>query len=617
MLLFALLACKPPDDEVVTGVPDEPGNNPIVPEVALFPWPSNLWLEPDPTTRTGLHLALPDEHMPDVGGSALFADQDGFSRVAPILTHFPEGIDGSTLPTLPQTVEPDSPVLLVDAGTLTLTPALVELDGYANVAQQSLIIRPQVTLAPDTNYVVLVRKGVRSLAGEDLRVTKAFRALRDGLATDSSVAESLRADFQPVNTVIEGLGIDPEDVVSGWTFHTRSEGQILDKAVAMHDIVAGASLGTWTEVSREDDGANWVIEGVVDVPDFLGPDDRIALDADGVPIVEGTRPMDFLVTIPHTVVAPRPTMVFGHGFFSAKEEPTWGSLQQLIQPWQIPTVSTSFLGFTEDDLASSAGALGGDVESLLAVVDMQLQSHANHTALARIIEDQLEDDIVIDGPSGPFQPLDASRIDYMGISNGGTQGYTLLTASPKFTRGALVVGGGGWSHITQRATQWNTMGAIISTKYPDDRELQLVLALMQQVLDPIDSLNFVEHLVDDRLPGRPPVEVSLHMAVGDCQVHNMTTEWVARSAGIPLVTPTVRDVWGLETIAGSSNGLDVPAGLIIYDEGFDVTPDNVAPPVDNGAHESIRDLASYKENVGRFLETGDIVDVCDGPCDPD
>ena len=27
--------------------------------------------------------------------------------------------------------------------------------------------------------------------------------------------------------------------------------------------------------------------------------------------------------------------------------------------------------------------------------------------------------------------------------------------------------------------------------------------------------------------------------------------------------------------------------------------------------------SSYPENVGRFLETGDIVDVCDGPCDPD
>ncbi|MEZ4316085.1 MAG: hypothetical protein R3F61_01210 [Myxococcota bacterium] len=616
MWVLALLACTP-EPEVLTGVPDEPGANPIVPEVPLFPWPSSMALSEDPSTRTGWHLDLPAQHLPDVGGPELFADHDGFSRVSPLLTFFPEGIDRDTLPTLPETVDEASPVLLVNAATLELAPVLVELDGYADVPQQSLILRPQITLAPDADWVVLIRRGVTGPDGADLRVTKAFRALRDGLPTDSNTTESLRAGFQPVLDVIEGLAIDPEDVVSGWVFHTRSEGQILDPALAMHDRVIASTLGPWTELSREDDGNNWVIEGTVDVPDFLGTDDRITLDEDGVPVVEGMRAMDVLVTIPHTVDEPRPVLLFGHGFFSAKEETTWGSLQQSLQPWRFPAVSTSFLGFTEDDLTSSAGGLAGDIATLQRVVDQQLQSHANHTALVRVIEEQLQDDIVIEGPSGPFHPLDASRVNYLGISNGGTQGYTMFATSPKLTRGALVVGGGGWSHITQRAAQWRTLGQVIDSKYPDDRELQTVLALMQQVFDPIDSLNFADHLVTDRLPGRPPVEISLHMAVGDAQVHNMTTEWVARSAGIPLAVPSSREVWGLDTIPASAQGFDGPAGLVIYDEGFDVTPDNVAPLDDNGAHESIRDLLSYRENVGRFLETGEITVVCDGPCDPE
>jgi len=612
-----LLACTP-QPEVIVGVPNEAGNNPLVPEFPMFPWPSSMYLVEDPSTRTGLAVALPPEHIPDVGGADLFAEMDGFSRVSPILTYFVDGVDPQTLPTLPESVGSDSSVMLIRADGFEQEPILVELDGYASVSQQSLIIRPQVTLAADMDYVVLIRSSVKHADGSEILANKAFRALRDGLPTDSDTTESLRAGFAPVLDSIDALGLLPEEVVSGWVFHTRSEGQIIDPLVAMHDVMAGAVLPDWVEVSREEDGANTLIEGTIEVPNFIGDDSLVSLDAEGEPVVQGTRTMEFLVTIPNTVDEPRPVLVFGHGFFSSRQEPTWGSLQQSLQPWRYPAVTTDFLGFTEDDLSSSAAALAGDIPALNRVVDLQRQSHANHTALVRVIEEQLDADIELDGPSGPYGPLDSSQVNYMGISNGGTQGYTLLAASPKFTRGALVVGGGGWSHITQRAVQWNTMGQILTAKYPDPRELQLVLGLMQQALDPIDALNFVEHLVDDRLPGRPPMEVTLHMAVGDSQVSNMTTEWVARAANIPLVVPSSREVWGLDTIGASASGLDVPAGLIIYDEGYPVQPEgNVAPTVDNGAHETIRDLLSYRDNVGGFLETGEIVQVCDGGCDPD
>jgi hypothetical protein len=56
----------------------------------------------------------------------------------------------------------------------------------------------------------------------------------------------------------------------------------------------------------------------------------------------------------------------------------------------------------------------------------------------------------------------------------------------------------------------------------------------------------------------------------------------------------------------------------VYDENYPALPEgNVPPAEDNGAHETIRLTEAYKEQMGTFLETGRIVQVCDGACDPD
>ena len=109
--------------------------------------------------------------------------------------------------------------------------------------------------------------------------------------------------------------------------------------------------------------------------------------------------------------------------------------------------------------------------------------------------------------------VDPAAVSYLGISNGGSQGLPILVASPVLTRGVLVVPGGGWSHMLQRAVQWNALGSLLELQYPDPRELQLVMGLTQTVFDPVDAVNFAEHLTDDRLPGRLPMQVTLRRGV--------------------------------------------------------------------------------------------------------
>lgn len=607
LLLVALVGCnKDPD---LTGIPNLPGGNPLVPDEPMFPFPSDFYLVDDASTATGKRVAFPAEALPEGLPPEMFV-ADGFSRVQPILALLDGGVDPASLPDPHDpgaSIADGSPVWLLRADDGARVPVLAEVDGQAAVvADQALIVRPHVALDPATTYVVVLRDGLRTADGGAHEPTKAFRALRDGLSTDSDAVESLRDDFETVNAAIAAQGLDPEEVVLAWSFTTRSREEVTAPLLAMHDEMMAAELGAFVVESDTVDGDNRLIRGTFTAPDFLGDDSRIALDG-GAPVVRGTKAVDVLVTLPIGIDGPRPVMVFGHGFFSSIEEPTWSSLNDSLHRWEMSAVSTKFLGFNEEDQIASLGILGGEMARLGEVVDQQLQSQANHTAMVRVIREQLADDV---------PELDPDAIVYMGISNGGTQGLTLLTASPNLSRGAFVVPGGGWSHMLQRAVQWNTLGGLLETRYPDPAELQLVMSLAQIVFDPVDSLNWVDKLVNDRFPGRPPVEVTVHMAVGDCQVANLVTEWVVRTAQIPVVTPSTVVPWGVEQVTAPEPGGN--AAMLVYDEGYPPLPEgNLPPATDNGAHETIRGLEAYKQQMGTFLETGRIVQVCDGACDPD
>ena len=610
-----------PEPEVLTGIANEPGGNPLVPDMAAYPFPSDFYLTEDPTTATGRRVSMNDDAMPEGLLAATFAGADGFSRVTPILAYLDGGVDPACLPDLgdPSAAQADgSPVWLLHADTGERVPLLVEVDLHAvGPHEQSLIIRPQITLEPDAGYVVVLRDHLVSADGvSSPSPTDAFRALRDGITTDCDAVEAQRADFEVVNAVIEAAGVDPAQVVLAWIFHTRSEEQLTEALVTMQAVAADWPLDGWSIDSDVWDGEDRLIRGTFVAPDFLGEDEWIEVDGAGQAIQHGTREVPFMLTIPITAsTLTRPVIVFGHGFFSAMEEPTWSSLNRGLQSWEMMAATTEFIGFCENDFVASFAIIAGDLNQLWKVISQQMQSHVHFTLLARLLAEELATEVTADDTT-PL--IDPGAVHYMGISNGGTQGLVIMAASPAFDRGVLVVPGGGWSHMIQRAVQWNELGTILSERYPDPRDLQLGLSLMQLLFDPIDSLNWAHRLTQDRFDGRDGVEVTLHEAVGDCQVSNMVTEWVARSGDIPLVTPSPREVWGLDTVtADPPGGTDAASALLLYDEGYPPLPEgNSAPLEDNDAHGTVRDLEVYTEQVGTFLETGVIVQVCDGACDP-
>jgi hypothetical protein len=591
---------------MITGISNLPGGNPLVPRAAMYPYPSDFYTVPD-DTRTGLRVQLPEEAMPEGLPISLWADHDGFSRIPAILARFDAELDPSTLPPASDpgaSLADDASIVLLEAtGGWQRVPFLAELDqGAFSPLDQALIVRPHRALAAATRHVVLIRDGVRQADGSPLIPSDAFRALRDGIATDSDAVESMRGQFEDVNAAIAATGIDPASVVLGWRFTTRSEEQVTGPLLAIQAVMEAAEL-TWVVDSDVDEGNRRVVQGTFEAPNFLDDDTRIRL-AEGSPIQQGTRDVEFILSIPSSVDVPRPVVCYGHGFFSTKEEILRGSLAAGFERWRVSAAAIDFVGFSENEITETGIILAGNLHQTPTIMDRQVQNVATFTLLARLMEELADDYAELNG-----------EVHYMGISNGGTQGATIMATSPRFQRGVLVVPGGGWTHMLQRAVQWTEFAAPIEARFPRSLDLQLVMSLLQPLFDPADSLNYAGRMLNDRFPGVPPKAVTLHEAVGDAQVSNMVTHWLARTIGVPLVVPSPLDIHGLDTVEADAGP---PSALLVYDENLPPPPEgNVPPAEDNGAHGSIRNLEAYKAQVGAFLEDGTVVQVCDGACDPD
>ena len=637
LVMASLVACS--DDQPAqdaggqagdaTTFPNKPGGNPLVPEVAAFPFPSDFYLEKDAKTETGYRVKIPQQALHKNIPASLFSSADGFSRIPMILAFLTGGIDKTSLPDPDDpalTVGDESPVYLVKVGTWARVPILIEIDMMAEDDQsRALILRPLSLLDENSQYVVLVRDKLKTLAGKPHVAGAAFAALRDGIATGDQEIEKQRQDFKQVTAAIKALKLEAGEVVLGWTFRTRSDKQVTRPLVALQAAMNSAPLGSVTITSDKNETSgskiNRQIVASFSAPNFVGTDGKITLDSGGKPMQHGTRTVTFGLTIPSTVDSARPVILYGHGFMGGWIQGTRGSWNDIATQHKYNTAATN-LGFHDGITALLTAAIAADMSKMDTVVAEVQQSLANVSYLGRLVKEKLAKSITAKDKGGKtYHPLDGAKIYYHGISNGGTFGFLVAATSPAPSRASIIVGGGGLAHFLQRAVQWGQFAPFVKMIFSSAFDQQLLMALMQITLDPVDSMNYAPYLVQQRFPGLKPIDLALHMAVNDSQVHNMVTEWVARSAGVPLITPSPKKIYGLKTITAASPA-GAPAGtraaMFVYDEKVTPSPKvNVPPKTDNGTHGTVRKLSVYIKHVSTFLETGKFVQVCKGACDPE
>ena len=629
VFVVALAACSGGSD-----IPEK--CNPLGGQGCLLPWPSSAYEVKDTTSATGYRVKLPVEAMPtNLDGIAVDPASinrwDGFSPSGPMLAQFPTGVSNTNLPSWKSpgdSLAADSPIVLVNAKTGERAPFFAEVDQNVvdDVNARALIIRPLARLEPSSHYVVAIRKSVKAADGSDLPIPEAFAAAVAGNDYDHPRFSSAR--YKEIFSVLDGAGVAKTDLVLAWDFHTASDEFLRSDLMTMRDTAIpamGANGANLTFTARPQPARAGLYKsylGTFKSPDFLTAgeidDSKIRRDARGLPEMNGMRDANFAALVPECVTTqplPRPVIVFGHGLFGSAEEYLDDDfVVDLAQDHCFVIVAGDFIGFTSRQFTLAA----------LAVNDLNKGAGITEK-LAQSVIDFISLETITRGPFGAapeFQyngqsVIDPNRVFYVGGSLGGIMGNVFMAYDPNITKGVLAVPGGVWSMMIERSAAWHLLKGSAMGAYPDPSFYELNIAFLGMGLEPYDPITTAAHVLKDPLPGVPTAKnILIWYAIGDSLVTNSATEMVAREMGIDLLTPSVKQVWGMQGKAGPLTN-----GITVYDEHPSPMPSdfNIAPAEDNGTHSGVNRNPSALRQVEAFLLQNQIVQTCGGstpaPCD--
>ena len=600
----------------------------------LYPWPSDLSTVADPASETRLRVAHDAELLPKNAKGLGFAvdevtnDLDGFSPSAQIRFAFAAKVDAADLPGITEiarSLAEDSTIVLLDADSGERWPVFAELDATAEPGEPvTVFIRPMRRLDFARRYVVAVR-GLHDTSGAPIEAPPLFRALRDELTTDVPELEALRADHEEIFAALTKAGVERRELQLAWGFTTASATRTQRDLVAISpQVVAQAGDGqlgyTITEIEVQPaPNLARVLRGTFKVPKCLtgdaGTGELMARDADGAPVCSGTADAPFVIAVPQAVWdkgSPVPFVVYGHGLLGTGEEAV-GIAQKATG---VIVAGTDFWGMAEEDIPTILEAMSLSFKNGSTLPDRLLQSAVNFTTLAYLAQGALQDeiDLKVDVDGQPKTLIDPASVHYLGGSQGGIMGATVVAMAPNLARGILVVGASNYSMMIWRSTAFSMLSTAWAGSHPDPQEREFLFALFQSAFDRADPAIHAE-LIAEPLGGGPPKRLLLIESIGDAQVPNIASETMARSFDMQMLVPAVTDVWGLEqalepTLEGSA--------LLQVDTGKGPLPptQNLPPPDDNGAHGAAVDDPVIVDIIVRFIFKGIAENLCSGPCDP-
>lgn len=492
------------------------------------------------------------------------------------------------------------------------------------------MLRPAIRPEDATRYIVAIRNVVDA-GGQVLEPSPGFRALRDGLPSDDPIIESRRAHFEEIFAVLEAQGIARDELQLAWDFTTASRANNTGAMLHMRDEALQAApegVPYTVELVEEGlgDGMACRLEVTFDMPLYMTKGESgglLNLGEDGLPEQNGSFAYAAALVVPMSAQTdPAPLVAFGHGQLGAKEQVL--GFQPIAAAQNLATFALDWKGFAADDVGTVVGALtGGDLATFRAVPERMHQGFLNFLLAMRTLS------VAADGgPSTPLNEalnrdcggavLDGSRRYYFGGSQGGILGASLMALTTDIERGLLAVPGQSYNLLLNRSVNFDPFAAQIYARYNwNALDMQMNLALIQGLWDRAEPTGYSKYIRSNRLPGTPPHEVLIQVSKADHQVTNLGAHIMARTiGGVVNLAPTIRDVWGLEVVAGRHRG----SAMLEIDFG------NPDPPLTNiphwgddmpDPHGRATELRSIGATLGSFYATGVVENPCDGPCDAD
>jgi hypothetical protein len=626
ILTLGATACTGGGDDGFA-VPDH--CNPMGSTACLVPWPSSAYAVDDASTRTGRRLAIAEGALPTSADGipidpAMFNDRDGFSAAAPIITAFPGGVDPANLvhfTDFAASVTDASPTVILDMTHGGRVVHFAELDAPEadEPDRQALFLRPAKRLLGGTRYAVGIRKTLKARGGGDLPVPEGYQAVLDDRTTDHPLLERVRPHYEDIFAAFAAEGISPTELIVAWDFTTASDESMQADVLAARDVAmpvmgdAGTNLGFVVESDgpHSDERIRRRIDGTFEAPLFLtqdgayAPGTELARDAAGNPQMMGMYDIPFTAIVPECAYsqAPVPILLYGHGLLGkAADQVTSGALRTTADALCMVVIGTDMRGMSESDLPNVFLALN-DLNKGNWVYTTLVQGVVNHIALEQIVRGPMATALLVDDAGDPL--VDPTRVYFYGLSQGHIFGSTIVAYDPFIERAAVGVGGANYSMMLDRSANWPIYKTTLMGAYPNPLDVTICINLMQMAFDFTDPATTSPGFVVDGVPGTPPKQLLMHMAMGDAQVSNISSEYQARTMGVPVLAPTPYEPYGIPAMAGPLEG----SAFVIYDGG-DRAPLTNEPPEDNEAHFLTRDQQATFRQMKTFYDTGVIVNEC-------
>ncbi len=531
------------------------------------------------------------------------------------------------------------------------------------------MIRPAVRLDDATRYIVAIRHVVDK-NGKALAPTPVFAALRDGTPScDPSVKlrESLYAD---IFAKLEKAGISKSDLQLAWDYSTASRDNNTQLFLHMRDdaltkvgtmgpsytLFPPAAAGTTPDpmgpscnnltassvnpaethaLSPSEIGSGncsqdspnphiWRrLFGLMKVPMYTttpNPGAGLNLGADGMPAQNGFAEYEFEVEIPMSATTkPGSPIQNGHGLLGAKTEGDGSYLAEIDDQGDFVSVAVDLVGMAHDDAPTVTNVLAGDAMQFKDVVGRQHQGILNELLSMRLMNALASDPLT----QYNGQPtIDTTNKYYRGDSQGGIFGTTYMSVTTDVTRGMVGEPGTPYSLLLNRSEDFAPFFTLLRFTYPNGRELQHLLGIIQMFWDRTEPDGYVPYIVTNNLPNTPAHRILIHANIGDYQVTPLGAEIIARAVGAKNLSPVNREVFGVPDDPGPIDG----SALVEWSWGLLPAPETNTPPSDlcpmtnpipncGDPHDELRiQPASIAQEI-QFFTTGTVVQTCGtSPC---
>ena len=626
--------------------------DPLVPQECSLPWPSNLYLVPDATRRTGYtltfgHTSLPANLDGHHANPAPFARLDGYGLGVPIMVILPN-VDISQWADenhITRSMDMNAQAMLfqVSGTTLTRVPYWAELDSHEpDASKQTLFLRPAVILNEATTYIVVFRN-VADTMGHMITPSPAFVALRDHQTASMTNLAPRQARFDAMFTLLEANGIPRNTLTLAWDFNTASGEALHGPLLAIRDAALGVTgaqgpvlnVTQYTEYAPTADGTGrdvdpdiaFQLHGTFEVPSYLKPYRNgsvvgtvLSLDAAGHPVQMGTRTPAFWIRVPRSAVdgtgTPHGILQYGHGLLGSGDESSAGYLGSLANTYHLIIVAADLTGMSFNEYPFVLGSLE-ELGNFVTVGDTLHQGLVEWVLLGRAARERLQTEQHM---MDHHVVVNHDEMFYSGNSQGGIFGGTFMAITPDIRYGNLGVPGNNYATLLHRSHDFVRFFDMLQSNYPDIEQQAIGIAALQLLWDFTDPVSYLGHLSAAPFDPATPHYVILTPAKGDHQVAVITNEVAARSnIGIGLMANY--DNQRMPESITPTPYPHVGSGVVLYDFGNPWPSPGNHPPEDTTVpdpHElPRRSLVEQQQIVHFFRNGGEIIDVCGGDgCHP-